>query len=563
MFNMRKTFIIPSASLIRSTLCTLLLVAVAGINHLNAQVTFTRGLAQTLTVCENSSGIGIDSLLKINDGATGLTEHWYVTTAPGHGSLSLSSYFAASTGGDITPSGWSYSPAAGYTGTDVFSVIVSNGTDSQTTTVTVTINPQPAVSPITGTTTQCVTGSATLSNATTGGVWFSTNPSVASINAASGAVRGVATGIVSIVYTTTNIYGCQNAAFTYDTVITVPTVATTSGSSSVCIGSTTTLTNATPSGTWSSGSPSIASVNSSGVVTGVAAGTANITYSVTNICGTSINVFPITVNSSGVSPISPSTPVSVCIGATTTLTDATTGGTWSSATPSVATINAAGVVTGLSVGSATIVYSVTNSCGVINQFKTVSVITVPEVPGVIGGASSVCISTSTTLTDTTAGGVWSSSASSIASINPTTGVVFGRALGSATIFYTVTNTCGSTSQSTSFSVVTVPASPAAISGTFTICEAASTTLGDATGGGVWSISNPAIATIDSNTGVMTGISAGSAAVTYTVFNACGSNFITQVININAVPPLAAAIGGTPSTCISTSSPLTNSTPGGT
>lgn len=50
------------------------------------------------------------------------------------------------------------------------------------------------------------------------------------------------------------------------------------GSTNVCEGSTTSLTDADADGTWSSSNTAIADVNTTGVVTGVATGTATITY---------------------------------------------------------------------------------------------------------------------------------------------------------------------------------------------------------------------------------------------------------------------------------------------
>ena len=61
-----------------------------------------------------------------------------------------------------------------------------------------------------------------------------------------------------------------------------PVVAPISGSSSVCAGSAITLTDATSGGTWSSGTTSIATINSSGVVTGVSDGASVISYTVTS-----------------------------------------------------------------------------------------------------------------------------------------------------------------------------------------------------------------------------------------------------------------------------------------
>lgn len=65
------------------------------------------------------------------------------------------------------------------------------------------------------------------------------------------------------------------------------------GSHNVCIGYTDPLTSATIGGTWSSSTPSVATVGSStGIVTGIAAGTTTITYTIGTGC---ITVYSITV----------------------------------------------------------------------------------------------------------------------------------------------------------------------------------------------------------------------------------------------------------------------------
>ena len=53
-------------------------------------------------------------------------------------------------------------------------------------------------------------------------------------------------------------------------------------------------------------------------------------------------------------------PTTLCAGATITLSDATPGGTWTSSDPTVATIDQAGLVTGVNPGNATISYTITN-----------------------------------------------------------------------------------------------------------------------------------------------------------------------------------------------------------
>jgi hypothetical protein len=59
-------------------------------------------------------------------------------------------------------------------------------------------------------------------------------------------------------------------------------IATITGANGVCLGSTTSLTAATPGGTWTSSNTGRASVNSNGVVTGISAGGVDITYSITS-----------------------------------------------------------------------------------------------------------------------------------------------------------------------------------------------------------------------------------------------------------------------------------------
>lgn len=81
----------------------------------------------------------------------------------------------------------------------------------------------------------------------------------------------------------------------YANVIGAPNAGTITGADSVCPAYTTTLTASVPGGSWSSSSPSIATVTTAGIVGGVATGLATISYSVTNACGTAYAVHNIWV----------------------------------------------------------------------------------------------------------------------------------------------------------------------------------------------------------------------------------------------------------------------------
>lgn len=65
-------------------------------------------------------------------------------------------------------------------------------------------------------------------------------------------------------------------------------IAPITGSTAVCVGETIQLSNATPGGTWSSSDPSIATVDSSGLVTGVTSNYVDIIYTVNNTCVVSV-----------------------------------------------------------------------------------------------------------------------------------------------------------------------------------------------------------------------------------------------------------------------------------
>ncbi|MCG9899359.1 MAG: PKD domain-containing protein, partial [Hydrotalea sp.] len=110
-----------------------------------------------------------------------------------------------------------------------------------------------------------------------------------------------------------------------------------------------------------------------GVVTGVAAGTTTITYTVSNDCGTATRTQVVTVNAAPAQPAVITGTAQVCIGNTTQLSSATAGGTWSSSNASVATINASGVVTGVAAGTTTITYTVSNDCGTATRTQVVTV----------------------------------------------------------------------------------------------------------------------------------------------------------------------------------------------
>ena len=140
----------------------------------------------------------------------------------------------------------------------------------------------------------------------------------------------------------------------------------------VTITPTITPSNATNKGvTWSSSNPAVATVNASGVVTYVKAGTTTITATAqdgsgikgtcTVTCTENIKVTGITMTNKTISATNPT----VTITPTITPSNATNKGvSWSSSNPAVATVNASGVVTYVSAGTTVITATAKDGSGV-------------------------------------------------------------------------------------------------------------------------------------------------------------------------------------------------------
>jgi hypothetical protein len=117
--------------------------------------------------------------------------------------------------------------------------------------------------------------------------------------------------------------------------------------------------------------------------TGTADTPYTLAWTISNFpCASSSTNVNITINTTPVvAPITPPTPVGVCIGSTVTLADVTPGGTWSSGNIGIATV-VNGVVTGVSAGTVTIYYSVSSGpcTTIVNRVITVgSGITPPNI----------------------------------------------------------------------------------------------------------------------------------------------------------------------------------------
>lgn len=202
--------------------------------------------------------------------------------------------------------------------------------------------------------------------------WSSNNTAVATVSS-SGVVTGVSAGTATITAKTSN-----NITATCD--VTVNAVAVTSitlnkATDTINVGGNDTLTaailpsNATDKTvTWSSDNTAVATVSSSGTVTGISIGTATITATTSN---NMTDTCAVTVSQSVILPTSISlnkATDTLLPGATDTLTatilpaNATDKSvTWTSSNTSAVTVNSSGVVTAVNAGTSTITAKTSNN----------------------------------------------------------------------------------------------------------------------------------------------------------------------------------------------------------
>jgi len=285
---------------------------------------------------------------------------------------------------------------------------------------------------------------------------------------------------------------------------------------------------------WSVKSPGTTGAKISGsTLTTTAAGKVTVTATIANgkAVGTPYTQdFTITITSIVTTGVSLNkTSVSFVVGTTETLiptirpdnaTDKTVS--WSSSNTNVATVSDGGIVTGVSVGSATITVKTSNGG------KTASC-TVTVKPDPVTGVSlnktsiSLVIDTAETLIPTITPDSatnktvsWSSSNTAVATVS-SNGTVDGISAGTATITVKTqdgnkTATCAVTVTPISVSSVSLKSSTNLVVGGTETLDAIIDPPNAANKSVTWSSSNTAVATVSSN-GTVTGISVGTATIT--------------------------------------------------
>ncbi|HEX6809389.1 MAG TPA: Ig-like domain-containing protein [Gemmatimonadaceae bacterium] len=305
--------------------------------------------------------------------------------------------------------------------------------------------------------------------------------------------------------------------------------------------------------TWVSSTPAVASVSSSGSVTGLAQGTTTITATSEGITSTSdITVSPLMPDTVVVSPASVSIQPKQTAQLTANVRDShgqpmSTTVSWLSGDPSLASVSGTGLVTGVTSGTTTVTASAgkkkTKIRVTVAQAAAASVAVAPSSISLTQGATSQLKATVKDDSGNVLTGsiiAWSTSDTSTASVS-TTGLVTARGAGNATITATSGGVSGTSSvavQALAAPVATVSMSPTSASmvtgDTITFTATPRDSTGTALGGRTitWSSSNAAIAKV-SSAGLVTAVAVGSATITATSEGKTGTAGVTVF-----VPPVA-------------------------
>ena len=480
----------------------------------------------TVTNANGCSAVSIPMMVTVNPlPVAAITANGPTTFCQG-GNVTL----VASTGNSYVWSNGAITQSITASAAGTYSVTVTNSdgcsATSASTTVTVNALPTPTIT-TSGATTFCQGSTVTLtSSAGTAYLWSSGETTQSIIANVDGPY------LVMV----TNNSGCTaTSANTNLVVYPLPTVAAITGPNAVCAGTTVVLATSTAGGTWSSSNTLAATISSTGVVTGIAAGYAVLTYTVTNENGC-INAVTaaMTVNAGTTATISASSATTFCAGGSLTLT-ASPGATYSWSTGDLTqsiTVSTSG----------TYYVNVTNAsgCAATSASTQVVVNTLPVVTA-ITGSTEVCIGATTQLVDATTGGLWSSSNNNVATVD-LAGLVTSVTAGSTTIIYTVTNSNGCTSSvSATVNVNALPSASIAANGTTTFCAGGSVNL-VATAGTNYLWNNGQI------TQSITVDIAGTYFTTVTNASGCSANSNAITVTVNALPTAVVTANGPTTFC---------------
>jgi uncharacterized protein YjdB len=318
--------------------------------------------------------------------------------------------------------------------------------------------------------------------------------------------------------------------------------------------------------TWASSATAVATINSVGLATGVGDGSTNITATLGLISGTAtLTVTAPILQSITVTPETATIEVDAKqqYTATGTYSDASTANitssvTWASSNTTVATIDSAGLATGVGEGITDITATsdlVSDTAALTVTLALNSIAVTPAIATIPKGLTQQYTATGTysdaSTADITSSVTWASSATAVATIDSVglaTGVGDGSTNITAALDSVVSNTATLTVTAPILQLITVTPETATIEVDANQQYTATGTYSDASTANItssvtWASSNTTVATIDPAAGLATGVGKGITDITATSDSISDTAALTVTLALNsiAVTPAIATI----------------------
>ena len=347
-----------------------------------------------------------------------------------------------------------------------------------------------------------------------------------------------------------------------------------------------TIGDVTTSSVFASANPAFVSVNTAGVITGVAAGTSTLTATAAGKSATAqATTLPATVSSIVITPATATIAVGATqqFNATATYSDGTTGlitatAAWTSSNTGVATVLNTGVATGLSAGTATITATAggKSASGSLIVTPPPVILSLALIPATttfqVGATRQLAVSATYSngdVKDVTAGSTFASASPAFVTVS-STGLITGIAPGTSALTASFGGlTASGQATTTALTVTSIAVFPAtqtvAVGATrqfIAVATYSDATTQIVTNSAVWTCGDNAIATVNS-TGVAAGVAPGVTAITATFGGQSGSGLLTVTAAPIVIAPVPVNLGRADSFAVLAGTALTNNSGGTT
>lgn len=568
-FNATTGTFTPATGVTTSTF-TYLIVGLNGCANDSSIITLNfvpapnAGVDGTTTICNSSSTV-INLFSLITGEQTGGT--WTRTSG---------------TGGTFNASAGTFTPTTGATSsTFTYTLIVPTPCLNDSSIATININSQPNAG-VDGSILICDTSTivinlfSLITGEESGGTWTRTSGNGGVFNASAGTFAP-ASGATSstFIYTLNATVSCLDDSSVATININSQPNAGVDGSIAICESNTTLInlfsliTGEQAGGTWTRTSGTGGTFNAtSGTFTQAAGATSSsfmYTLNATATCLSDSSIATININSQPNAGVDGA--ITICDSSVSTIdlfsliTGEQVGGTWTRVTGSGGIFSAlAGTYTpAIGATSSSFNYSFIGTAPCINDTSTVTININPQ-PGsaVLSGIQGICVGLTTTFSATVNGGSWSSSNTTIATVNPATGVITGVSVGVATISYTLVASAPCINSVYTRTITVFGSVQPIIDGFQGVCLGSNTVFSATPPGGTWSSSDNSVATVDS-TGFILGNASGTAIITYTLLGSggCLTTSASRNVTVSTIPTLElTSSAGTAFQSVCTNSPIT-------